>query len=67
MDLMGGVDSRGGYISKILYVKMKESGLLGVHVLGMPPRSTNEKGVCHHTLYASQLVLMSLLSSLVSL
>ena len=25
----GGVDSRGGYLSKILYVKMKESGPLG--------------------------------------
>ena len=25
----GGVDSRGGYISKILYVEMKESGPLG--------------------------------------
>ena len=24
-----GVDSRGGYISKILYVKTKESGALG--------------------------------------
>ena len=27
VDLVGGgVDSRGGYVSKILYVKMKESG-----------------------------------------
>ena len=25
----GGVDSRGGYVSKILYVKTKESGPLG--------------------------------------
>ena len=25
----GGVDSRGSYVSKILYVKMKESGPLG--------------------------------------
>ena len=25
----GGVDSRGGYVSKILYVEMKESGPLG--------------------------------------
>ena len=30
MDLMGGVDSQGGYVSKILYVKMKESVPLGV-------------------------------------
>ena len=30
MDLVGGgVDSRGGYISKILFVKMKELGPLG--------------------------------------
>ena len=30
VDLVGrGVDSRGGYISKILYVKMKELGPLG--------------------------------------
>ena len=30
VDLVGGsVDSRGGYISKILYIKMKESGPLG--------------------------------------
>ena len=29
MDLVGGMDSRGGYVSKILYVKMKESGPLG--------------------------------------
>ena len=29
MDLVGGgVDSRGGYVSKILYVKTKELGLL---------------------------------------
>ena len=30
MDLVGGgVDSRGGYVSKILYVKTKELGPLG--------------------------------------
>ena len=30
MDLVGGgVDSRGGYVSKILYVKAKESGPVG--------------------------------------
>ena len=30
MDIVGGgVDSRGGYVSKILYVKMKELGPLG--------------------------------------
>ena len=26
MDLVGGVDSRGSYVSQILYVKVKESG-----------------------------------------
>ena len=32
VDLVGGgADSRGGYILKILYVKMKESGPLGGH------------------------------------
>ena len=30
MDLVGGVDSRGGYILKILHVETKESGPLGV-------------------------------------
>ena len=43
MDLVGGgVDSRGGYISKILYVKTKELGPLGggVHWV-RPPRSAN--------------------------
>ena len=29
VDLVGGVDSRGSYISKILYVETKESGPLG--------------------------------------
>ena len=29
MDLVGGVDSRGGNVSKILCVKMKETGPLG--------------------------------------
>ena len=47
MDLVGGgVDSRGGYVSKILYVKMKELGPLGGCVPGAPPptRSTNGLG-----------------------
>ena len=38
----GGMDSWGSYISKILYVKTKESGLLGGYVPGTPPRSANE-------------------------
>ena len=44
MDLIGGaVDPQGGYISKILHVKMKESGPVGGHTLGMsPPRSVND-------------------------
>ena len=29
VDLVGGVDSRGGYVSKILYVETKKSGPLG--------------------------------------
>ena len=42
VDLIGGaVDLRGGYVSKMLHVKMKESGPVGGHALGMPPRSTN--------------------------
>ena len=38
----GGVDSQGGYMSKILYVKMKDLGPLGG---ARPPRSAND--VCH--------------------
>ena len=34
---LGGVDSRGGYVSKILYVKTKESGPLGGRAPGTPP------------------------------
>ena len=44
VDLVGGgVDSRGGYVSKILYVKTKELGPLGGgHAPGAsPPRSAN--------------------------
>ena len=39
VDLVGGgVDSRGGYVSKILYVKTKEIGTLrGGHAPGVPP------------------------------
>ena len=37
-----GVDSRGGYILKILYAETKESGPLGGRVPGTPPpRSAN--------------------------
>ena len=42
MDLMGGVDSRGSYVSKILYVETKESGPLGGCAPGTPPRSAND-------------------------
>ena len=38
------IDSRDGYISKILYVETKESGPLGERVLGTPPRSANDPG-----------------------
>ena len=41
----GGMDSRGGYVSKILYVKMKESGPLGgvcrVQPLDLPMNIVN--------------------------
>ena len=38
VDLVGAVvDSRGGYVSKILYVKTKESGPLGGRAPGTPP------------------------------
>ena len=45
VDLVGGsVDSRGGYVSKILYVKTKESGPLGGgRAPGTPPRSANKQ------------------------
>ena len=33
----GGVDSRGGYVSKIFYVKMKEFGHLGGACAGHAP------------------------------
>ena len=40
VDLVGGaVDPRGGYVSKILHVKMKESGPVGG---ACPPRSAND-------------------------
>ena len=42
----GGVDSRGGYVSKILYVKTKELGPLGGARAGRtpldPPMSCDE-------------------------
>ena len=42
MDLVGGgVDSRAGYVSKILYVKTKELGPSGGRAPGAPPRSAN--------------------------
>ena len=38
VDLVGrGVDSRGGYVLKILYVKTKELGPLGGRAPGTPP------------------------------
>ena len=38
MDLIGGgVDSRGSYVLKILYVKTKELGPLGGRAPGAPP------------------------------
>ena len=37
----GGVDSQGGYVSKILCVETKESGPLRGRASGTPPRSAN--------------------------
>ena len=37
----GAVDPRGGYVSKILHVKTKESGPVGGGAPGAPPRSAN--------------------------
>ena len=37
VDLVGGADSRGGYVPEILYVETKESGPLGGRALGTPP------------------------------
>ena len=46
MNLVGGVDSLGGYVSKIWYVEPEESGPLGGGLApGTPPRSANELGV----------------------
>ena len=41
----GGMESRGGYVSKILYVKTKESGPLE-GAPGTPPRFANV-GLCY--------------------
>ena len=43
VDLIGGMDSRGGYISNILYVKMKESGPLGGVCRARPPKTANPR------------------------
>ena len=37
VDLVEGMDFQGSYISKIFYVKTKESGPLGGHAPGTPP------------------------------
>ena len=51
MDLVeGGVDSQGGYVSKILYVKTKELGPLGGGggaCRAHPPRSANVDAVAY--------------------
>ena len=39
---MGGMDTQGGHILKILYVKKKECGPLGGRAPGMPPRSASD-------------------------
>ena len=58
MDLVGGVvDSRGGYVSKILYVKTKELGPLGGRT-GRPPRSAIALDYSHMTSVQSTLGLI---------
>ena len=51
VDLVGGaVDPRGGYVSKILHVKTKESGPGGGARRARPPRSANghtQRGACY--------------------
>ena len=47
----GAVYPRGGYISKILHVKTKESGPIGGCMPGVPPRSAN--------VYVFQIVLVA--------
>ena len=52
VDLVGGgVDSRGSYVSKILYVKTKELGPLGGRA--RPPRSANEMSPIFPTIFDS--------------
>ena len=50
MDVVGGVDSRGGYVSKILYVQTKESGPFGErgHSPGTPPSRSANAGTYKH-------------------
>ena len=50
VNLIGGIDSWGGYVSKSLYVKMKESGPLGGMHRACPSRSAFVKKVKVHCL-----------------
>ena len=43
IDLVGGSDSRGGYILKNLYVETKDSGPLVGACADTPPRSASAK------------------------
>ena len=54
----GGVDSRGGYVSKILYVKMKESGPLGGMCRPHPLDSTPPTLLCIHQAFKTILSLV---------
>ena len=43
VDLVGGAwTPEGGYVTKILHVKTKESGPVGGRALGTPPKSAND-------------------------
>ena len=58
----GGVDSRGGYISKIFYVKMKEFGPLGGACAGhAPSRSANVYDVLYLLKVHSHIALVATL------
>ena len=62
----GGVDSRGGYVSKILYVKTKESGpLVGGLRRPRPSRSANVKWleIMYCQLYTKSLLFYFLILS----
>ena len=55
-DLMGGANSRGSYVSKNLYVKMKESGPVGGRAPVAPPPGSATGSVCNDIRSKSEVV-----------